>query len=234
MRIFAHLTAALAATFLAAGNAAADTPPPQNVVQLSATGTVEVVQDMLTLVLSATREAQDAAAAQAQLKGVLDSALAAARPAVVPGQVDVRTGNFTVQPRYSAGHIVGWVGIAELLVEGRDIARVSQLAGRIQGMTVASAGFGLSREQRTHTEADAQSIAIERFRAKAAEIARGFGFAGYSLREVAVSASEPPGVPRPRPLVMSARAAEAAEAPVPAEAGRAAVTVTVSGSVQLR
>ncbi len=33
-------------------------------------------------------------------------------------------------------------------------------------------------------------IAIERFKAKAAELAKGFGFSGYSLREVAVNAND--------------------------------------------
>ena len=90
---------------------------------------------------------------------------------------------------------------------------------------------GLSREQRQRVEAEAQSIAIERFKARAGELARDFGFSGWSLREVAVNASDS-GFPRPR-VVMEMKAA-AADAPVPVEAGKTSVAVTVSGSVQLR
>jgi predicted secreted protein len=98
-------------------------------------------------------------------------------------------------------------------------------------MTVAGVHFGLSREARTRVESDAQKIAIERFRAKAGELARGFGFAGYTLREVTVSSTD--NAPGPRMYAMAASARAEAQ-PVPLEAGKQAVTITVSGSVQLK
>ena len=80
---------------------------------------------------------------------------------------------------------------------------------------------------------EAQAMAIERFKVKASEIARGFGFAGYTLREIAVTANDQGYVPRPRMMAMEAKAS-AADAPLPVEAGRSTVLVTVSGSVQMR
>ena len=80
---------------------------------------------------------------------------------------------------------------------------------------------------------DVQAQAIERFRARAQEVAKGFGFSGYTLREVAVNANEPGFVPRPRMLAMEAKAASA-DAAVPVEPGKSTVNVSVSGSVQLR
>lgn len=206
-------------------------PPPQNVLQLSATGTVEVTQDLLTMQLSTTREGADPAAVQNQLKAALDAALAEARKSAQPGQMDVRTGNFALYPRNTRdGKISGWQGSAELILEGRDFTRITQTAGRIQTLTLAGVNFGLSREQRAKVETEAQAMAIERFKSKAAELAKGFGFGGYTLREVSVQASDP-GFPRP--MMARAAAAEMA-APVPVEAGKAAVSVVVSGSVQLR
>lgn len=209
--------------------------PPRNVVQLAASGSVEVQQDWLTLTLNTTKEGADAAAVQNQLKVALDAALAEARKAAQPGQLEVRTGTFSLYPRYTRdGKINGWQGTSELVLEGRDFARISATAGRIQTLTMGNAMFGLSREQRAKVEGEAQSIAIERFKAKAADIARGFGFAGYTLREVAVNANDSgPVPPRPRMMAMEAKAA-VADAPVPVEAGRATVLVTVSGSVQLQ
>ena len=146
----------------------------------------------------------------------------------------MRTGNFALYPRHNReGRISGWTGTAELILEGRDLARITQAAGRIQTMTLGGVSFGLSREQRTRVEGEAQAIAIERFKAKAAELAKGFGFSGYTLREVAVNANEPGFAPRMRMAAPEARMA-AADASVPVEPGRSAVTVTVSGSVQLR
>ena len=99
-------------------------------------------------------------------------------------------------------------------------------------MTVGGVSFGLSREQRAKVEGDAQSIAIERFKAKAAELAKGFGFSGYSLREVAVNTNDQ-GFPRPLRMQASSVAAPEA-APLPVEAGKSTVTVTISGTVQLK
>jgi hypothetical protein len=78
------------------------------------------------------------------------------------------------------------------------VARITQAAGRIQTMTLGGVSFGLSREQRAKVEGEAQAQAIERFKARAEELARGFGFSGYSLREVAVNTNEPGFQPRMR------------------------------------
>jgi predicted secreted protein len=215
--------------------AAAQTlPPPQNVLQLSAAGTVDVTQDLLVVSLTTTREGTDANTVQSQLKIALDAALAEARKSAQPGQLEVRTGNFGLSPRYAPlGKINGWQGSAELVLEGRDFARITQAAARVTTMTVGSVGFGLSREQRAKVESDAQSIAIERFKAKAGELAKGFGFGGYTLREIAVNSNDFGPMPRMRAMAAGMVPA-ASEMPMPVEAGKAAVTVTVSGSVQLR
>lgn len=210
--------------------------PPQDVLQLSASGAVQVQQDLLVLTLSATREATEAAAVQAQLRQALDAALTEARAAAQPLQMDVRTGAFGMYPRYGKdGKINGWQGRAELVLQGRDFARITGTAGRIQGMSISQVAFDLSREARAKVESEAQGRAIEAFRERATELARGFGFAGYALREVAMHSSETAPGPRPRMLAMEAKSASmAADAPLPVEAGKAQVVVTISGSVQLR
>lgn len=209
-------------------------PPPQNVLQLSATGTVEVQQDLLSMTLSTTRDGADATVVQTQLKTALDTALNEARKGAQPGQLDVRTGSFSLYPRYARdGKMSGWTGTAELVLEGRDFPRITQTAGRIQTMTLGNVGFGLSREQRAKVEAQAQTLAIEQFKTKAAELAKDFGFSGYTLREVSVNANDQGPMPRPRMMAMEAKAASADMA-VPVEAGKSAVVVNVSGTVQLR
>ena len=206
----------------------------QNVVQLAASGSVEVQQDLLSITMNTTRDGMDAALVQSQLKAAIDAALLEAKKLVQPGQLDLRTGNFTLYPRYGRdGKPSGWQGSAELILEGRDFVRISTTAGKIQTLTVANVSFGLSREQRAKVEGDAQSIAIEAFKTRAAAIAQSFGFPGYTLREVAVNAQEPGFTPRPRMMAMESRAV-ANDTPVPVEAGKTAVVVVVSGSVQLK
>ena len=222
-------------------------PPPQNVVSLAAEASTEVVQDTLGITLGVTREGPDAAVVQTQLRQVLDAALVEARKAQRPGQVDARSGMFSLYPRYNprpgAGNsISGWQGRAELILEGRDIAAISQLAGRIgglggpgsaAGMVVQRVQFSLSREARELAEAEVATQAIHRFKGRAETYARQFGFGSYSLREVSVGAVD---VGAPVQMVRAARAMSSpggAEEAQPVEAGKATVSVTVSGSVQL-
>lgn len=208
----------------------------RNVVQLSATGTVEVQQDLLVLNLGTSKEGAEAAGVQNQLRQALDAALAEAKRNAQPGQLDVRTGPFGLYPRYGKdGKINGWQGRAELVLEGRDFSRITTTAAKIQSMAISQVSFGLSREARAKVEGEAQTQAIEQFKARAAELAKGFGFSGYSLREVAVNSNEMNPGPRPRMMAAEAKMGSmAADAPMPVEAGKAQVVVNVSGSVQMR
>lgn len=231
----------VAACGMAIGSALAQTPPPpQNVVSLSASASVEVPKDWLTVVFSTTREGVDAAQVQSQLRQALDSALTEARKAARPGQVEVQTGAFSLYPRHAppnpktpAGQplIAGWLGTAELVVEGRDTQAIAQLTARIQTLSIARVGFSLSREAREKVEADVSAQAISRFRTRADAVSRQFGFGGYTVREVHVASNEPPGQVQPMMRAQASRAV--ADEALPVEAGKAVVTATVSGSVQM-
>ena len=223
------------ATFAGAVMAQPTYPEPlQNVAQISASGTVEVQQDLLSISMSTTRDGTDAGVVQTQLKQALDTALAQAKQAAAPGQMDVRTGNFSLYPRYGKdGKINGWQGSTELVLEGKDFPRITGTAGKIQTLTMSNVSFALSREQRARVEGEAQAQAIERFKAKAGEVARSFGFSSYTLREVSINANDQGPIPRPRMMAMSAKA-EMSDASIPVEAGKSTVLVNVSGSVQMK
>ncbi len=249
MTLFSRNLAALVVGALVTQAAPAQTlAPPQNVLLLASEASAEVVQDTLTIALQASRDGPDAAGVQSQLRQVLDAALVEARKAVRPGQLELRTGVFSIYPRYATkptggNAIVGWQGRAELLLEGRDIGAISQLAGRLGNpgssgssgaMTVSRVMFSLSREAREAAEADVASRAIARFKGRAESYARQFGFGGYSLREVNVGGGDF-APPVGQPLLRGARAMASAGADEvqPVEAGKALVSVTVSGSIQL-
>lgn len=234
---------ALLAACLAGGAAVlAQTPalvqvPPKNVLSLSAEASQEVAQDLLSITLSTTKEGADASGVQSQLRQALDAALAQARKAAQPKLLEVRTGAFSIAPRYatkpggSGNTITGWQGRAELVIEGSDTAAISQLAGRLTSLTVARAAFGLSREARERVEAEVAAQAIARFKGRAESYARQFGFGGYSLREVAVGSGDvATAAPSYRVRALSATMAEESQ---PVEAGKSLVTANVSGSIEL-
>jgi predicted secreted protein len=225
-------SALLAVALLAPPVPAQTLPAPQNIVSLSASANTELTMDWLTVVFSTSRDGPDAAAVQAQLRQALEAALTEARKSAKPGELNVRTGGFSLYPRYAPkGGITGWQGSTELVVEGRDANAIAQLTGRIQTLSIGRVTWSLSREAREKVDAEVSAQAIARFRTRADAVARQFGFAGWTLREVNVSSNEPPpGMPAP---VMRAQASALAEAPLPVEAGKAIVSATVNGSVQL-
>jgi predicted secreted protein len=210
---------------------AADAPKER--LSLSASASAEVVRDVLGVSFSTTREGAEAAAVQAALKQALDAALAEARKVAKPGQVDVQTGGFSLYPRHDpkTGKLNGWQGSAELQVEGRDAGAIAQLTGRINTLTIARVGYSLSREAREKAEADITAQAIARYRVKAAEYAKLFGYGSYVVGEVNIASDE---ASAPRPMMAMARMkTESADMALPTEAGKATVTVNVNGSVQL-
>jgi len=230
----ASLTVVLAGSVTRAQAQAPLVPPPQNVISLSATATVELSRDWLTIVLATTREGSEAAGVQGQLRQALDAALTEARKAARPGQVEVQTGGFSLAPRYApkGGGIAGWQGSAELIVQGRDTQAIAQLVGRLQTLSIARVGFSLSREAREKVEAEVTAEAIARFRSRADAVSQQFGFGGYAVREVNVSSD--PGLMQSPPLMRAQAARMPADDALPVEAGKALVSATVSGSVQMR
>jgi predicted secreted protein len=224
------LLSALAVTHIAAAQAL---PAPQGVLTLMASASIEVPRDVIGITFSATRDASDAAAVQSALKQALDAALIEARKSAKPGQVDVQAGSFSIHPRYNTkGAITGWMGTAEMTVEGRDIGAIAQLAGRISTMTIARVGYALSKQAREKVEAEVVAQAIARYRAKADATTKEFGYTGYAIREVNVATDEPQAMPAA--MMRRAATADAAQEALPVEPGRGTVTATVSGSVQMR
>lgn len=224
--------AALCLAAASAGAASAELPAPQGVVVLAASATTEVTKDLLTVTLATTREGADAGTVQSQLKQALDAALAEAKKAARPGQVDVQTGNFQVSPRYTnKGTTNGWQGSAELVIEGRDMPAIGQLTGRVNTLTISRVAYNLSRELRERVEGEVSAQAIARFRAKAGEVAKNFGYTGYAVREVSVNTNESSPV---RPMAMQAKAMSASsDEALPVEPGKGLVVVSVNGSVQM-
>jgi len=218
-----------------APRAHADTPAPvANQLSLSASASSEVTNDILVITFSTQREGADPAAVQAHLTQAVNAALAEARKAAQPGQVDISTGNFSVQPRYAPkGEPMKWQGVAELRAEGKDFDALTRLVGRIQTLSVASVGYRLSREARDKAQGEVSAQAIARFRSQAEAYAKAFGFGGVTLRAVEVSTGEAFAPPMPRIRAAAAEMA-AAPPPLPVEAGKSSVTATVSGSVQMR
>ena len=186
------LYSSLAFAFAPALSQAQNQPAVNHRVNLAASASVQVAQDLLTLSLSVVREGNDAHLLQTQINAALETAMQLARRESKPGLMEVRSGPFNLSPRYGRdGKLSGWQGSAGLILEGRDFARITETAGKLQTMTVASINFGLTPEQFQAAQTKAQTQAIAKFRNNATDIAKGFGFSDYTLGEVNIGAAIP-------------------------------------------
>jgi predicted secreted protein len=238
-----HRPVAASLVVLLAQAASAQTPlpaSPQGVLGLSASASIEVAKDLLAVTLATSREGAEANLVQAQLKEALDAALVEAKKAARPGQLEVQTGNFSIFPRYASATsstkpaIRSWQGTVELVVEGRDMAAIGQLTGRITTLAIARVAYRLSREASQRVEGDVANQAIGAFRAKAALYAKQFGYDSAAVREVTVTTGDVSNAPAPMMRAQRADAASPSGEALSVEPGKAVVSATVNGTVQMK
>lgn len=209
----------------------------RNVVQLSASASVQVPQDWLVVTLSVTRDGRQVQEVQQQLQQVLEPALRNAKTMAQGEDLQVSSGDLGVYPRHdsNSGKVVGWQGRAELLLQGRDFARITQAAAKIEGLTLSNMAFTLSSKGKAQVQEQAQSQAVAAFRERAQQLTQAFGLNSYTLREVRVQ-TQGGYAPRVHMAQASLRmgAPQAEAAPMPVEAGTTEVVVEVSGSIQMQ
>jgi predicted secreted protein len=235
-----NTTSTLAALVLLAGAAMAPSAFAQNVIQaqpsgvlsLAAQASADVPQDVVDITLFYEQEAQDPASLTSVLNQRADAEL---RQAKGVDNVTAHSGSFTVYPSTDRdGRISAWRGRTEVVLESKDFAAASKLAGKMSdSMQVGSVTFSLSPEAQRAAEQKLSTQAIASFKQQAQSSAQAFGYSGYAIREVNIGHNGS----SPRPVMMMAARSMGADAkmsaPMALEGGTSTVTVNVSGSVQM-
>ena len=235
-----NTTSARAAAVLLAGAAMAQSAFAQSVIQaqpsgvlsLAAQASADVPQDVVDITLFYEQEAQDPASLTSVLNQRADAAL---RQAKGVDNVTAHSGSFTVYPSTDRdGRISAWRGRTEVVLESKDFAAASKLAGKMSdSMQVGSVTFSLSPEAQRASEQKLSTQAIASFKQQAQSSAQAFGYSGYAIREVNIGHNGS----SPRPVMMMAARSMGADAkmsaPMALEGGTSTVTVNVSGSVQM-
>ncbi|AYY59693.1 hypothetical protein UA18_01268 [Burkholderia multivorans] len=209
-------------------------PEPAGVLSLSSQASADVPQDIIHITLFYEQQAKDPGSLTSALNQRADAALAQAKG--VSG-VSAHTGAFSVYPSTDRdGKISAWRGRTEVVLESRDFAAASKLAGQLSNlMQVANVEFSLSPEAQRAAEQKLTTEAIKSFRARADEAAKAFGYSSYTIRDVNVGSGRNVQ-PYPRMMAMAAAPMDSAKmsAPIAVEGGKATVSVTVNGSVQMK
>ncbi len=186
----------LALATATAASAQTSQQPFFNVIAIEASATADVPTDTLTVTLFVEEQGPDPAALATRVNARLEEALARARR---EPKVEARSGNYQTTPVYDRANLItGWRIRADVVLESRDFKAVAALAGALQpGLKLWSMTFSLSRGAREAAEAALLSEALGKFQEKARAVAKGLGFPGYQLGQIAVRSDGPTQTPVP-------------------------------------
>jgi len=198
-------------------------------VSLSASAEMEVPNDRLNAELYVQVEGEDASRLAAQVNQAMEWALAQAKQV---SQVEARTEDYRTHPLYRKQTLTGWRVRQSIRLKSADTTALSELVGRLQQrLAVESVGYELSPEARQAAENQLIAQAIDSFTARAKQVAKQFGRAGYRLVRVDIMN----GSVSPRPMYRAAAMAMDVERAAPRfQPGSQTVTITVNGTIELK
>jgi predicted secreted protein len=199
-------------------------------VELSADASRPAANDLIRATVFAEANAADPAEVARKVNQDLNEALRVIK--AKPG-VTVKTGSQHTSPIYAnTRKIDGWRMRAELQLESKDGAAISDLLARLQQMKLAIGNVTQlpSPDTRKQAEEAVLQDAIRAFESRAAIIGRTLD-KSYKIKKLNIQQN---GAVMPMPMLRAARAEMAADvAAVPLEGGESQISATVSGEIEL-
>lgn len=210
---------------------AAETPSAATAsIELSADASRPAANDLIVAILYVEQAGTDAAALARQVNRNVAAAFDVARPYT---DIKAQSAGTSTWPVYgknsSSGKIDGWRMRAEVRLEGRNLAAMSELIGKLQAtLALAQVNMQPAPDTRRKVLDEATVDAIRAFEQRAALVSSTLG-KRYRIRQLNVAESGH------RPIYTRMRAAPmmTEAAPAPLEAGETDVSVTISGSIEL-
>lgn len=227
-------TAASVTTMLAAGPALAQDEPHVHAVKypyasLRAEAVTEVARDTVRITLAAEMRATEQTEVASKLTATVDSVMKE-----VKGKEGVKaySGNYQVWPMNDQdGRVSNWRGRAEIILESTDFEAASKLAAQVADrMPIGNLSFFVAPRERARYEAELVQEAADAFRARAETLAKAFGYASYSIREIEIGGAGASYQPEGHRM-MAMVASDAAG--VPLEGGTERISLSVRGTIFL-
>jgi predicted secreted protein len=188
-----------------------------------------LLNDELSVVLAAERDAPQVGPANQAVLGQLNAALAQAR--AVDG-VRARLGAMQTLPNFDpSGAIQSWRVRGVIVLESSRLGALSELTGQLAStLQIDQVSFRLSDARRFAEEQKLLKSVAQAFRERAAQAANALGYAGYELRSMTL---------RPQTAVMptvrmAAMPMAESRANLPTDAGESDIEVSMSGTIELR
>lgn len=198
-------------------------------ISLVATASDEVDNDILEATLSVYREGSNPSLLSEEVNSTIQWAIGEAKK--VSG-VTVQTLGYQTNPVYQQQRLSAWRVRQSLRLESRDIAKLSQLIGKLQErLAVGRVGYRISAQRRNAVEESLITEAITLFQQRAELVAKQMGRSRYRVVQMAINTG---GVPM-QPMMRAEMAAMADTRSSPSfEAGAQTVTVSINGMIELQ
>jgi predicted secreted protein len=226
-RLTKVLTALAGSSWLLA--AQAQNEPMYDQVDLNASASQDVENDLLIAFVFAEVEANDQADAADAVNEAI--AWAAGRARRIDG-IEVQTTNYNTRPVYANGRrIVGWVARQSLRLESTESQALSELLGELQQrVAVQSITYELSDPARDAAEEALIAEALAQFNRRAELIAGELGRDGFKIVRLSIGNNGPIFASASRAR-MAFSEADVAQPEI--EAGTQSLSVNVTGTIEL-
>jgi len=233
------LSTMAAATLLPFSAAKADQEDPiltlpdgQVILNINATVSEEVEQDLLVATLQYSAENTDATKLQNEINEAMQKALARAKKEDKE-IVKINTGSYNVYERTdSRTKEKKWYGQQTITFKSKDSEKVLKLTGDLQSMGLKMTGLNYTLDPKTAVKIqdDLMEVAIKELTTRANRVAKALGKSSAEIRELNTQSNSYAKQPRSyaRGAEMQMMSADSMAAPV-AEAGEDTISMTVSG-----
>ncbi|MBV1836561.1 SIMPL domain-containing protein [Acetobacter estunensis] len=181
-------------------------------LDVSGTGSIEAQPDQATAIMVVEEENASAAAAQMRVNQRVHQAIELIRKTPA---LDVKAASYnTSRERRPNNNATSWVARQTLRIQGKDLATLLDVTGKLQGMGLVLEGVNwtLSPEHTRDLQRQAEKKALDDMRQRANDVAGNLGLKMVSFAEVSVN--EPMVY---RPMAMMARMAAASPEATPEE-----------------
>jgi len=202
-------------------------------VQLSVSASRVVVSDLSVATLYVERDGKTQMEASAAINETMAWALAEARKTP---DIKLETTQYSTWPVHSdnGATLTGWRARQSLRLETAHNEKLAALVTSLQArLAVESIGFSVSAARRASLEDELTREALQKFEARASQVAKTLGRPGYRLMRVELGNTGGISPPIHYRGVMAMADRAMAPAPVQMEAGEQTLSITASGLIQL-
>lgn len=217
------------------GNVYAEEKPSStsaNRVNFAVTAETEAENDVLVATLFSEERGKNTANLAEKVNQAINWGLEQAKTYT---EVESRSLNYTTNPHYDDGSIVGWRVRQEIQLRSQNSGKLSELLGKLQEkLSVQSIQYTLSPERRKTIEDQLTLEALDNFKKKANMITRGMGENDYKMINMNISNSsanfQPPYMARAEMDYM----ASSTRAQPALQAGKQKLVINIQAEIELK